>query len=274
MESGAVRRVHETEALIEAPNWSPDGRFLIVNGAGCLYRFDLENAAMHRIDTGFAVNCNNDHGISPDGALLALCDKTETGKACIYTVPVAGGTPRRITDAVPSWWHGWSPDGARLVYTAIRDEAFCICALDIETGAEARLVGGPHHYDGPDYTADGRWIWFNSDRGGTMQLWRMRADGSALQQMSDDERVNWFPHPAPHNRTVLYLAYPSGTTGHPRGREVELRAIAPEGGPPRTLVSLFGGQGTINVPCWAPDGRAFAFMRYAPSGERASASAP
>jgi Tol biopolymer transport system component len=262
--SGETRVIHQTDRLVEAPNWSPDGRFLIVNGDGRLYRLDLDAPAdLVEIDTGMATRCNNDHGISPDGTTLVISDGTEAGKSCIYTLPLAGGTPRRITDKVPSYWHGWSPDGARLAYCAERGGDWDIYTIGVEGGAETRLTDGQGASDGPDYSPDGRWIWFNSTRSGTMQIWRMHADGSGLEQMTDDERVNWFPHPCPDGTCVLYLAYEAGIEGHPRDREVELRLMDAEGGNIRTAVALFGGQGSINVPNWAPDGSRFAFVRYA-----------
>ena len=95
-----------------------------------------------------------------------------------------------------------------------------------------------------------------------MQLWRMHPDGTKLQQMSDDNRVNWFPHPSPDGRHILYLAYETGVEGHPRDRNVELRLMSSEGGSPRALLAMRGGQGSINVPCWEPNSRRFAFMRY------------
>ncbi|WP_421928116.1 TolB family protein [Neoaquamicrobium sediminum] len=262
--TGGERVVYATEMLIEAPNWSPDGTFLVFNGDGLIWQLDLADTAKpQRIDTGFATACNNDHGISPDGATLVISDKTETGQSCIYTLPIDGGAPRRITDNVPSWWHGWSPDGRTIAYAAARNDGMDIYTVRSSGGEETRLTDGGGHYDGPDYTPDGKWIWFNSDRGGTMQLWRVRTDGSGIEQMTDDERVNWFPHPSPDGTAVLYLAYEAGTEGHPRDRDVELRLMNPERGGIRTAVSLFGGQGSINVPCWAPDSTAFAYVRYA-----------
>jgi Tol biopolymer transport system component len=261
--TGAVTSVLQTERLIEAPNWTRDGAALIVNGDGRLYRLALNGPAeLTEIDTGFAVKNNNDHGLSPDGTRLAISDHTEFGKSCIYTLPAAGGTPRRVTDHQPSYWHGWSPDGAALAYCGERGGVFDIYAISVEGGTETCLTGGHGYNDGPDYTPDGKWLWFNSTRSGTMQLWRMRADGSDKRQMTDDERVNWFPHPSPNGQHVLYLAYENGTEGHPRDHNVELRLMAAEGGRPRPLLALFGGQGSINVPNWAPDSRRFAFVRY------------
>ncbi|GAB4359427.1 MAG: TolB family protein [Oricola sp.] len=263
--SGAVETVLTTDRLIEAPNWTPDGRALIVNGDGRLFRVALEGSPdLAGIDTGICKNLNNDHGISPDGATLAISDSTEEGASCIYTLPIAGGTPMRITADVPSYWHGWSPDGETLAYVARRGGGFDIHTCPSAGGEETCLTSGFEHCDGPDYTPDGQWIWFNGKRGGRMQLWRMRCDGGEPEQMTDDGRVNWFPHPSPDGRLMLYLAYENGVDGHPRDHHVELRIMPASGGEPRVLLSLFSGQGSINVPCWEPGSRRFAFARYSP----------
>ncbi len=263
LSSGNETMVLETDMLIEAPNWAPDGGSLIVNGDGLLFRVPLDRPALNQIDTGFATRLNNDHGISPDGSTLVISNHTVVGQSCIYTLPAAGGEPRRVTANTPSWWHGWSPDGRTLAYTAVRDGAFGIWTIPVEGGNETCIAGGGGHHDGPDYTPDGEWVWFNSDQGGSMQLWRVRVDGTDRQRMTDEPTVNWFPHPSPDGSLILYLAYPRGTEGHPRDLDVELRVIPADGGASRRIAALFGGQGTINVPCWSPDGRRFAYVRYA-----------
>lgn len=265
--SGAVRSLLRSDRLIEAPNWTPDGACLIVNGDGRLYRVPLAAPELAEINTGFARSLNNDHGISPDGETLVISDKTETGQSVIYTLPIAGGTPRRVTQIGSSYWHGWSPDGATLAYVARRGGAFQVYTCPVEGGAEKQMTDGFEHCDGPDYSSDGKWLWFNGEFDGQVDLWRIPAVGGAPERMTDDDAVNWFPHPAPKGGAVLYLAYPPGTKGHPRDLEVSLRLLDEAGGATRTLVELFGGQGSINVPCWSPDGGQFAFVRYAPEPE-------
>ena len=264
LRSGETETVLTTERLIEAPNWSPDGGFLIVNGDGRLFRVELGSSEgkLEEIDTGFAMRCNNDHGISPDGTQIVISDQTR-GESCIYILPIEGGTPRQVTEKTPSYWHGWSPDGTQLAYCARRDGSYGIHVIGTDGTGETRLTDAEGHSDGPDYSPDGAWIWFNSTRGGTMQLWRVRPDGSDIEQMTDDERVNWFPHPSPDGTHVLYVAYENGVDGHPRDHDVELRLMDLSTRTVRTLLPVFGGQGTINVPCWHPDGTRFAFVRYA-----------
>lgn len=263
--TGAATAVLATDRLIEAPNWTPDGSGLIVNGDGRMFRVPLSSPRLIPIDTGHATACNNDHGISPDGRQLVISDSTDTGQSCIWILPVTGGKPHRATEKVPSWWHGWSPDGTTLAYVGRREGEFGLYTIPPGGGEERLLISGGGHYDGPDYSPDGAWIWFNSDRTGSMDLWRIPAAGGAPERMTDDDRVNWFPHPAPDGRSVLYLSYAPGTEGHPRDRNVELRLLDIEKRSVRTLLELFGGQGTINVPCWAPGGNRFAFVRYEPA---------
>ena len=262
MATGAARVLMSHEGHIEAPNWHPDG-YLIVNGDGLIYRVPLDSPRLEGIDTGFAIGCNNDHGVSPDGTLLAISDNSQTGQSCIYVLPIGGGIPRRVTEHTPSWWHAWTPDGQRMVYPGARgDRVLRLYSCAVDGSDEKLIVDGFDHVDGPDLTPDGAWIWFNGERDGTVELWRVRPDGSELEQMTDDEAINWFPHPSPDGRHVLYLAYPAGTQGHPGNLEVSLRLMPQDGGPTTWLCDLFGGQGTMNVPCWSPDGSAFAFMRY------------
>ncbi|MBB5534792.1 TolB family protein [Rhizobium giardinii] len=265
LETGESRVVWQTEQLVEAPNWSPDGQSLVINGDGLLYRLPLEGGEPALIDTGFARTCNNDHGISPDGKTIVISDKTEYGASTIYTLPATGGQPRQITQNRPSYWHGWSPDGKTLAYCGIRDQVFDIYTIPVTGGDETRLTFGEGRNDGPDYSHDGEWIYFNSSRTGRMQIWRVRPDGSDVTRITDSEFGDWFPHPSPDGKHLLVLSYDGDVFDHPRDLDVRMRLMDPGGGNARLLFELFGGQGTINVPNWSPDGKAFAFVRYQPA---------
>ena len=120
--------------------------------------------------------------------------------------------------------------------------------------------------DGPEYSPDGKYIWFNSVRSGLMQAWRMKADGSEQTQMTFNENLNsWFPHVSPDGKQVVLIAYYKGDLKpgeHLANKNVILRIMPAEGGEPKTLFKLFGGQGTINVNSWAPDSKRFAFVSY------------
>ncbi|HYG33547.1 MAG TPA: hypothetical protein VEC99_02105, partial [Clostridia bacterium] len=256
------RAVYHTTNHIEAPNWSRDGKYFLYNSGGRIYRLPIAGGTPTLIDTDFADRCNNDHGLSPDGAILAISDQARGGKSIIYTVPVTGGTPKQITALAPSYWHGWSPDGSTLAYCAERDGEFDVYTIPATGGEEKRLTTAKGLDDGPDYTADGKFIYFNSDRTGTMHIWRMKPDGSQQEQITQDEFNNWFPHPSPDGKWLVFLSYEKDVTGHPANKPVRLRIMPLSGGPIQELARLFGGQGTINVPSWSPDSKQVAFVSY------------
>jgi Tol biopolymer transport system component len=273
--TGETSVVFATTAVIEAPNWTPDGARLIFNAGGELWRIDAAGGGDPvRIDTGPLRDLNNDHVLSPDGRTLYV--SSDDGH--LYRLPVEGGLPSRVSNSHSTpfhyYLHGISPDGLTLAYVAVEgaggDRRINIFTIPAAGGPDRRLSDVAAPNDGPEFSPDGAWIYFNSERAsvtaGHAQVFRMRPDGTAIEQLTFDERVNWFPHLSPDGRTVVYLSYPPGTTGHPADRPVTLRLMRPDGSGARDLVSLHGGQGTINVNSWAPDSRRLAFVSY-PAGD-------
>ena len=253
---------------IEAPNWTTDGKYLIYNSEGKIYKIDIQNPDLiEQINTGFATRCNNDHVLSVSGKRLAISHGTkEDGRSRIYILPITGGTPQLITPMGPSYLHGWSPDERWLAYCAQRNNNYDVYVIPAEGGEEIRLTDVEGLDDGPEYSPDGKYIWFNSVRTGLMQVWRMRADGSEQTQMTFDEDYNsWFPHISPDGKQIVLIAYRKGDVApgdHPANKDVVLRLMPATGGKPVTIVELFGGQGTLNVNSWSPDSRKFAFVSY------------
>lgn len=261
--TGNRRIVHTGPDAMQAPNWTLDGRALIYNSGGRLYRFDLATGASSPIDTGPIVRNNNDHVISFDGTMLGISSASPEGEqSVVYSVPIGGGQPKRITANAPSYFHGWSPDGQYMVYTGGRNDAWDIYRISSEGGEEERLTTDPALDDGPEYTPDGEWIYFNSTRSGLMQIWRMRADGSRQEQVTNDDRNNWFPHVSPDGQEIVYISYSDDITptDHPWYKQVYLHLMPIEGGESKVIGYVYGGQGTINVPSWSPDGRYIAFV--------------
>ncbi|WP_158790939.1 PD40 domain-containing protein [Granulicella sp. L60] len=247
----------------EAPNWSRDGAFLIFNQEGTIRRLAVGGDDPALVQTGDRTQCNNDHGISPDGSRLALSDQSAGDRIShIYVVPIAGGTPQQVTPKAPSYFHGWSPDGSTLVFTRERNGKFDIYAIPVTGGQERRLTEATGLNDGPEYSPDGAYIYFNSGRSGTMQIWRMRTDGSAQEQVLADESNDWFSHISPDGRWLVFLAYDKGVQGHPANQDVELRLMSLSDKKVHVLAKLFGGQGTMNVASWSPDSKKLAFVSY------------
>jgi Tol biopolymer transport system component len=264
IDSGIRKIIYRAREHFEAPNWSRDGRTFYFNRGGKIYSLPVDGGTPVQIDTGEADRCNNDHGLSPDGRLLAISHTDPAVRQSVISlVPIAGGTPKRVTPGGPSYWHGWSPDGQMLAYCAERKGEFDIYTIAASGGDEVRLTTEKGLDDGPDYSADGTHIYFNSERTGTMKIWRMDKDGKNPEQVTSGvDFADWFPHPSPDGKWLVFLSYDKTVTGHPADKDVVLRIMPSGGGTPRVLATLFGGQGTINVPSWSPDSKQVAFVSY------------
>jgi len=258
--------VYTAPAHFEAPNWSRDGSYFLFNRDGGIYRLpvdaDIKPTAPARIPTGPQTHCNNDHGLSPDGATIAVSDSSTPGKSLVYTVPIAGGTPKQITTVAPSYWHSFSPDGQTIAFTSTRDNNSDVYTIPAAGGPEHRLTTDPGIDNGPDYSPDGQWIYFNSERTGPMQIWRMHPDGSSPEQVLTTSTTDWFPHISPNGKWMVFLSYEKGVKGHPADKDVTVNLMSLADKSTKVLATLFGGQGTLNVPSWSPDSTKIAFVSY------------
>jgi TolB protein len=255
----------------EAPNWSRDGAYFIFNRNGHLEKLSVAGGEPEVINTGFADKVNNDHGISPDSTQLAISDNSQETKSgdgsvthdsLVYLLPIGSGTPHRMTQTGPSYWHGWSPDGKTLAFVGQRNGEFDIYTIPATGGEETRLTTAKGLDDGPEYSPDGQYIYFNSERTGHMQIWRMHADGNGQEQVFADDYNNWFPHISPDGKWMVFLTYEKDVTGHPENKDVMLRLMSLEDKKITVLTKLFGGQGTMNVPSWSPDSKSVGFVSY------------
>lgn len=272
LETETHQVIKEFPYLIEAPNWTPDGKWLVVNKEGRLYKISPDGSGdLVEINTGTINQCNNDHVISADGKWIALSSNdpsVKDWKSYVFTVPFEGGEPKKITPVGPSYLHGISTDGKMIAYCAFRgpENEADVYAMPVKGGKEVRLTDAPGLDDGPEYSMDGKHIWFNSVRSGRMQVWRMRANGKEQTQMTFDKDMNsWFPHISPDGEKVVYIAYHDYEVApgdHTPNQNVQLRMIPAKGGEPKVLVKLFGGQGSINVNSWSPDSKKFAYISY------------
>ena len=276
VETGEETVLHEFPGIIEAPNWLNDGNTLLYNADGKIYRYEIDKDHVEQVDTGFCVQCNNDHVPSPDNQLLAVsCMPPEltdgTYESHIYVLPMTGGEPKDLTGPGLSYLHGWSPDGKELAYCAFRKKPeeeimrIEICTIPSDGGKETCLTDGKGYNDGPEYSPDGKHIWFNSTRSGLMQVWRMNSDGSGLTQMTDSDANNWFGHVSPDGKHVIYLTFANGElepNEHLPNMYVSLGMMDYDGQNKKKLLDLFGGQGSINVNSWAPDSRRIAYVKY------------
>lgn len=268
LESGKSKKILEEKRHFEAPNWSRDGKYLLINSEGRLEKVSVKGKKLGKLDTDVVQSANNDHGYSFDGETLFISSgkpEIEGWSSFIFKVPAEGGSPEQITPLSPSYWHGVSPDGEYVVYCAPRNENYDVYKMHVNGGEEIRLTSAEGLDDGPEYSPDGAYIYFNSYRSGMMQIWRMKPDGSEPEQMTFDDHSNWFAHIAPDNKVATIITYMEDQEqGHPFGKQVKLRLLDLDTKEVTDLTEEFyGGQGTINVPSWNPEGTKFAYVRYA-----------
>jgi TolB protein len=266
--SEGVRKViHESTGSFEAPNWMPDGKRLLFNAAGSLFTIPVNGGAPEKLNTGFADKLNNDHGISFDGKKLAISHSRQGlqgGGSSVYILPIEGGVPQLITEKTPSYWHGWTADDKAVLYVAQRDTpVFNIYKKPVNGGPEVQLTFfNTAHVDGPEASPDGKYIYYNGSQTGTMQIWRMKPDGSGKEQLTFDEYNDWFPHLSPDGKWIVFISFPTtiNPDSHPTYKRVMLRLMPASGGTPKVIAYLYGGQGTINVNSWSPDSKRIAFV--------------
>ena len=286
-----VSVVYSADTLWEAPNWTPDGKYLMANSGGKLYRISVNgngNAPPEPVALDASYAANNDHGLSPDGKWLAISAQHGGAAASqVYVADANGGHPRLVTPNMPSYFHGWSPDGKWLAFVGERGGNFDIYRIPAVGGKEERVTSDPGFDDGPDYSVDGKWIYINSNRSGGWDIWRFPSDGAGLgdskaERITHDAQEDWFPHPSPDGKWIAMLSFPPGTPGHDTKTSVHLRLMPATAGPVapikipgnaappvedwsdgiQVLTEFFGGQGTINVNSWSPDSKQFAFVSY------------
>ncbi|MEO8404251.1 MAG: biopolymer transporter TolR [Chitinophagaceae bacterium] len=256
--------LHTAPNSLQAPNWTPDNKNLIYSSEGSLYKYDLVNGAIGKINTGEINDLNNDHVLSADGKMLGISNHLGN-RSTIYVLPMTGSDkPQQVTQEEwgPSYLHSWTLDKKRLIFTGLRNKQWDIWSIDISTKKETALTNTTTLDDGAELSPDGKWIYFNSTRTGTMKIWRMKPDGSNPEQVTFDESNDWFPHFSPNGKWIVYISFPKDieATTHPFYKKVYIRLMPAAGGVPKNIAYVFGGQGTINVPSWSPDSKKIAFI--------------
>ena len=279
LRTGKSTVVFSADTVWEAPNWSPDGKYLISNSGGAIYRLaflpDGTLGAPQKLAIPDQYRCNNDKAISPDGKQLAFSATLPPAtNSQVFLSAADGAHPKLMTVDTPSYFHGWSPDGKTLAFVAQRhgDGQYDVYSVPASGGPETRLNMNPHQDDGPDYSPDGKWIYINSDRSGKEAVWRFPAAGAGpddtkAEMVVNDALEDWFPHISPDSQKLVYIGYPAGTPTHnPRNVKVALKLVSISHGTvskdPKTLVEATGGQGTMNVNSWAPDSQRFAYVTF------------
>jgi len=283
--SRSARLVFESgTVLVEAPNVL-DADTLVLNADGDLWLLRLpepgtvlDETALERVPMPGVPEINNDHVLDPSGDSVVVSGRDGD----LYRVPLpAGGAAATLTNTTTAlpvvrkfYLHGIAPDGsslAAIVGELTEDGTWTtdVALVDPATGDPTFLTRDEYPDDGVSFAGD-LLVW-NSERftPGTAQLVSLWPGATDPVRITNDDRVNWFPHVSPDGAHLLYLSYEPGVQGHPADHRVELRLLpgvlvrgARIAVQPETLVTLDGGQGTVNVPPWAPDSSWFAYCDY------------
>jgi len=278
LHNGSSHLVYTADSIWEAPNWSPDGKYLIANSGGAIYKLVLKQdgtAEPEKLAIPADYQCNNDKAISPDGRKIAFSATVPPHKGSqVFLADADGNNSKLMTPDSPSYFHGWSPNSGTLAFVAQRNGSgqYDIYSIPAAGGPEKQLTSNIHQDDGPDYSPDGKWIYINSDRSGKQAIWRFPAEGAGsndekAEMVVNDGLEDWFPHISPDGKKMVYIGYPTGTPTHnPRNVHIELKLVAIDrdkvSNSQKELVGATGGQGTMNVNSWAPDSMRFAYVTY------------
>ncbi len=259
-----ARATYVSDDFIESPNWSPDGKTLIFNGNAQIQRVDVRGGKASTVQTGL-VGCNSSHGFSPDGTLLAVSAAFAVdGRSDTYVVPMNGGQTKRLVSEMPSFFHGWSPDGSTISFSGLVSGKSNVYTIPAAGGQAKQLTDTGAFNDGPEFSPDGKFIYFTSNRGGgSMQIWRMKVDGGEPQQVTNGEGWNnAFPHVSPDGTQIVFLSFPRSTKSYPSNEDVQLRVMSLADQKVKVLAKFVGGAGSMDSPSWSPDSKRVAFVSH------------
>jgi Tol biopolymer transport system component len=268
-----------------APNWTPDGRYLISDMGGALYRIPVSGANKGKPGKIYASRnmiATNDHALSWDGRQIAITDialpipakmrSPADLRNPLFIMSMDGGNAREIH---LGWVHGWSPNGKYVVYTQWDLNNYDIYRIDADGSGLLQMTTNKAEDDGPEYSPDGQWVYFCSNRSGKWDVWRMSADGAgphgkfAEPVTSGGDTQDWFPHISRDGKWLYTLSYPMDRPDHTYigpGMKIKLlrlhNGVAAKGARLTTVSTFFGGQGSGNTGGWAPDSKKFAWTEY------------
>lgn len=257
--------IRSVPGYMQSADWAPDGKSILVWEDGRIERIpylDPDGGGPPQpIDVDGLVGCSGNLGLSPDGKVLAVsCSRVRGGAHQIYLLPAGGrGAPRQLTRSpAASFFHAWSPDGKTVAFTRGSASHADIFTIPAAGGPETRLTYDTVN-DGPVYSPDGQYIYFDSSRSGTTQIWRMRSDGSQAEQVTDDDSPNSSPHISPDGKTLAFLSQqPGNAGGH---GPAALKVMRFDDGLIQRVVGLRGDRGSFSMQPWG-NAKRFAFITY------------
>jgi Tol biopolymer transport system component len=268
-----------------APNWTPDGKYIVSDMGNALYRIPVSGADRgkpEKIYASASLVATNDHAVSWDGKQIAdtviklpMPAKIRGAADIPNPIVVMNLDGSAAHEVHTGWLHGWSPDGKYLLYTGTLQDSASIYRIQSDGSGELRMTTAKGADDGPEYSADGKWIYFCSNRSGKWDAWRMPASGAgpedklAEKVTSSADGQDWFPHVSPDGKWLYLISYPMDHPDHDfigdgmRIRLLRLKdGLGAKGAELTTVRTFFGGQGAANTGGWSADSKRFAWTEY------------
>lgn len=293
MQTKATATLFTIDGEWHAPNWTADGKYIVSDMGNALYRIPVSGADKGKPEKIYAdakMPVTNDHALSWDGTQVAV---TAIKLPMPAKIRSAADIPNPILvmnldgsgahEVHKGWLHGWSPDGRYLVYTGTLQDSANIYRIDPDGSGELRMTSGKAADDGPEYSADGKWVYFCSKRSGKWDGWRMPAAGAgpgdklAERVTNGTDTQDWFPHISPDGKWLYTISYPMDHPDHNYigdGMKIKLlrlkNGVGAKGAELTTVRTFFGGQGSGNTGGWAPDSKRFAWTEYLAIGKKAA----
>jgi len=238
------------------PVWFRDGSGLLLTASESaaapvqVWYISTENGEARRVTHD--LNDYLDLSVTRDsGKLAAVQDHSVSN---IWVAPEGEtGQPRQIASEV-GWIQemAWTPDG-RIVYRSNAGESSEIWVMNADGSNPKQLTADARVNHGLSVSADGRYIFFASDRAGQFNIWRADSDGNNLKQLTSGDG-EFYPHSTPDGRWVVYQAGEN---------EARLWKVPTEGGQPIQLTET-----RARGPAVSSDGKMIAYYYLDPEALR------
>jgi Tol biopolymer transport system component len=166
------------------------------------------------------------------------------------------GDPVRITTGLEAEAISLAADGSRLAYSVLT-ETSNVWSLPIPKGADAPasvgaadpVTSGNQIIEFFRISPDGRWLAFDSDRGGAADIWRQPLSGGEPERLTTEAMEEFWPNWSPDGREIVFHGFEGGRR--------HLFVMSADGRERRQIIH---GPTDERTPSWSPDGRTIYYI--------------